>query len=413
MKCSSCAARFIAPKSQPSAPTNPNTDVPADFLPRSPLTADEPATGSNPEVTQAKESNLSRGKVQRRPLELARSESSTSSSEPDLPPPPGSYSENRYRPQTGTRSSKSSGNWFLSGLFLLLAWPLAVAMFFIIFGPNKETGHYLWIGMLGLFSFFLFAMASSNARKESLDLLHWLILLSILPAALVGYYTAKVIYGNKVVEIVPKFLQNEESKYRKRLVEIKWTELEAEALKSLLNTDLEAQQHGSYTHSLDKLIKAMQGIEPYNPYNREKSLSELISEQRQPRNPFIQFIEGDEGERKSSVTNPTDQNSNEVWKMHNEYVNSLLLVKAMMDKAYELDVRLMKLNKSAQDTSAQLSLPLTQVQRIQLSRQLLETNNAKKTILEAIEEAKEEAEMLSLKHGQAKAKLHAWFEKNK
>lgn len=229
MKCSSCAARFIAPKSQPSAPTNPNTDVPAGFLPRSPLTADEPATGSNPEVTQAKGSNLSRGKIQRRPLELARSESSTSSSETDLPPPPGSYSENRYRPQTGTRSSKSSGNWFLSGLFLLLAWPLAVAMFFVIFGPNKETGHYLWIGTLGLFSFFLFAMASSNAHKESHDLFHWLILLSILPAALVGYYTAFAIHGNKVGSTLPRFLQSSEYKYYQELVKIGFPEAEKKA----------------------------------------------------------------------------------------------------------------------------------------------------------------------------------------
>lgn len=361
MKCSSCAARFIAPKSQPSAPTNPNTDVPAGFLPRSPLTADEPATGSNPEVTQAKGSNLSRGKIQRRPLELARSESSTSSSEPDLPPPPGSYSENRYRPQTGTRSSKSSGNWFLSGLFLLLAWPLAVAMFFVIFGPNKETGHYLWIGTLGLFSFFLFAMASSNAHKESHDLFHWLILLSILPAALVGYYTAFAIHGNKVGSTLPRFLQSSEYKYYQELVKIGFPEAEKKA------RDVYSPFIGNFEGE-DSLVGYAKQLETCHP-------------------PV--------GSKVSSI--------------HERYVRAIRNLSASLKEERVLPMQGNKYREDAGFVLRDLQLPQTPVKRAELQAKLIEIRERQAKLSTEIESAKEAVESALEEVNKAGFDLGFWF----
>jgi len=368
MKCSSCAARFIAPKSQPSAPTNPNTDVPADFLPRSPLTADEPATGSNPEVTQAKESNLSRGKVQRRPLELARSESSTSSSEPDLPPPPGSHAESRQQTHLKTKVNRQSSSSFLAEVFFVLAWPLAVAMFFCIFGPNKETGHYLWIGMLGLFSFFLFAMASSNARKESHDLLNWLILLSILPAALVGYYTALAIHGNKVGSTLPRFLQSSEYKYYQELVEIGFPEAEKKARDGYSFSILNAQA----SRWDGSLVNYANQLEKCHPPKGSKVVS-----------------------------------------MHERYVRAIRNLSASLEQERELQRELqMQRNIYTQDANfvlRDLQLPQTPVKRAELQAKLIKIRERQAMLSTEIESAKEAAKSALEELNKAGFDLGFWF----
>jgi hypothetical protein len=317
-------------------------------------------------VTEAEEAqpSPSRGPTKRRSSGLTLGKRGgaghdESSSVSSLPPPPGSYSENRCRPQTGTRSSKSSGNWFLAGLFLLLAWPLAVAMFYLIFSPNKETDTYIWMSMLGLFSFFFMAMASSNARRESHDLLHWLILLSILPAALVGYYTAVANHGNKVGRTLPRFLQSSEYRYYQELVTIGFPGAEKQAL-------------DRYSSSLfggdDSLVDYAEQLETCKPPEGSKVVS-----------------------------------------MHQRYVRAIRNLSASLKQARELQLYEAKYKEDASFVLRDLQLPQTPAKRAELQNQLSDIRKQLAMHPGKIKSAEEAAESAKEEFTKAGFDLGFWF----